>query len=57
MDINSGTELVMGGNPTMSGKRYAEEFKIEAIKQISDRVYKVTVVAERLGVTSKSLYA
>ena len=40
----------------MSGKRYAEEFKVEAIKQISDRVYKVTEVAERLGVTSKSLY-
>ena len=25
----------------MGGKRYAEEFKIKAIKQISDRVYKV----------------
>lgn len=40
----------------MSGKRYTEEFKIEAIKQVTDRGYSVLDVAERLGVTTKSLY-
>ena len=41
----------------MRGKRYPEEFKIEAAKQVSDRGYKVSEVASRLGVTTKSLYA
>ena len=40
----------------MSGKRYPEEFKIEAVKQVTDRGYKVSEVARRLGVTSKSLH-
>jgi transposase len=40
----------------MSGKRYPEEFKIEAIKQVTDRGYKVGEVARRLGVTPKSLH-
>ena len=40
----------------MSGKRYPEEFKIEAVKQITDRGYKVGEVAGRLGVTTKSLH-
>lgn len=40
----------------MSGKRYTEEFKVEAVKQITDRGYSVRDVAERLGVTDKSLY-
>ena len=40
----------------MSGKRYPEEFKIEAVKQITDRGYKVGEVASRLGITTKSLY-
>jgi transposase len=39
----------------MSGKRYAEEFKIEAVKQVTDRGYSLNDVAKRLGVTSKSL--
>ena len=39
----------------MSGKRYPEEFKIEAVKQVTDREYKVGEVAKRLGVTPKSL--
>lgn len=39
----------------MSGKRYSEEFKIEAIKQVSERGYKASDVAKRLGVTTKSL--
>ena len=40
----------------MSGKRYPEEFKIEAVKQVTDRGYKVGEVASRLGVTTKSLH-
>lgn len=40
----------------MSGKRYTEEFKIEAVKQVTDRCYSVADVADRLGVTTKSLY-
>ena len=40
----------------MSGKRYPEEFKIEAVKQVTDRGYKVSDVASRLGVTTKSLH-
>ena len=38
------------------GKRYTEEFKIEAVKQVTDRGYSVNEVAERLGITTKSLY-
>ncbi len=40
----------------MSGKRYTEEFKVEAVKQITERGYAVSEVAERLGITSNSLY-
>jgi len=40
----------------MSGKRYSEEFKIEAVKQVTERKYPVLQVASRLGVTSKSVY-
>lgn len=40
----------------MSGKRYTDEFKKEAVKQVTERGYSVTEVAERLGVTSNSLY-
>jgi transposase len=29
----------------MSGKRYTEEFKVEAVKQITDRGYKIAEVA------------
>ena len=41
----------------MSAKRYPEEFKIEAVKQIVDRGYPVAEVAKRLDVTTHSLYA
>ena len=41
----------------MSGKRYTDEFKIEAVRQVTDRGFKVAEVAERLGVTTHSLYA
>ena len=40
----------------MSSKRYPEEFKIEAVKQVTDRGYKISEVAGRLGVTTKSLH-
>ncbi|KXS31764.1 MAG: hypothetical protein AWT59_2100 [Candidatus Gallionella acididurans] len=32
----------------MSSKRYPEEFKIEAVKQISDKRYPISEVASRL---------
>jgi len=38
------------------GKRYTEEFKVEAVKQITERGYSVQDVAERLGISTKSLY-
>jgi transposase len=38
------------------GERYTEEFKIEAVKQVTERGYSVNEVAERLGITTKSLY-
>jgi transposase-like protein len=33
----------------MSGKRYTEEFKVEAVKQITERGHPVAEVASRLG--------
>src|SRR3990167_8734375 len=41
----------------MSGKRYPKEFKLEAIKQMTERGYKASDVAARLGVTTTSLSA
>jgi transposase len=40
----------------MSGKRYTEEFKAEAVKQVTQRGHPVAEVASRLGVTTHSLY-
>ena len=40
----------------MSNRKYTEEFKAEAIKQVTERGYKVREVCERLGISSKSLY-
>jgi transposase len=40
----------------MSSKRYTEEFKIEAVRQTSQRGHPVAEVAGRLGVTTHSLY-
>ena len=40
----------------MSNKRYPEEFKIEAVRQITDKGYPVAEVASRLGVSQHSLY-
>ena len=38
-------------------KRYTEEFKIAAVKQVTERQHPVAEVAERLGVSGHSLYA
>jgi len=38
------------------GKRYPEEFKREAVKQVVERDYSVAEAAERLGVCIKTLY-
>ena len=40
----------------MSSQRFAREFKDEAVRQIVERGYKVADVAERLGVSTNSLY-
>ena len=36
----------------MKGKRYTDEFKKEAVKQVTDRGYSVSEVAKRLGTTT-----
>ncbi len=41
----------------MSSKRYTEEFKIEAVKRVTERGYSVAEVANRLGTTSHSMYS
>jgi transposase len=41
----------------MSSKRYPDEFKIEAVKQVVELGYPVAEVAKRLGITTHSLYA
>ena len=41
----------------MSGNRYLDEFKIEAVKQVVDRGHSVSSVATRLDITTHSLYA
>ena len=41
----------------MSGQiRYSDEFKIDAVAQVTERGYSVEEVAERLGISTKSLY-
>ena len=41
----------------MSRKRFTDEFKIEAVRQVTERGFGAKVVAERLGVSPNSLYA
>ena len=41
----------------MSNNRYPEEFKIEAVRQITDKGYSVAEVSRRLDVSVHSLYA
>ena len=40
----------------MSRKRYTSEFKMEAVKQVTERGYSAKDVADRLGVSVKSIY-
>ena len=40
----------------MSRKRYSPEFKEEAVRQVTERGYSVRDVAERIGVSTHSLY-
>ncbi len=40
----------------MSSKRYTEEFRAEAVKQVVDRGYSVQEVSQRLGVSTHSMY-
>lgn len=40
----------------MSSKRYPEEFKIEAVKQVTEREHSAPDVAKRLGVSQPTLY-
>lgn len=39
------------------GKRYTQEFKIEAVKRVTDRGYSIQEIAERLGITTKPLHS
>jgi transposase len=41
----------------MSGKRYTEEFKVAAVKQVVERGHPTAEVAEWLGVSIHSIYA
>jgi len=41
----------------MSGKRYTEEFKVAAVRQVIDGGHPAAEVAERLGVSIHSIYA
>ncbi len=41
----------------MSDKRYTDEFKVEAVKQITERGHSVYDVASRLGVSTHSIYS
>ena len=40
----------------MVNQKYSDEFRAEAIKQITERGYSVRDVSPRLGVSTKSLY-
>lgn len=40
----------------MSDKRFTPEFKQEAVRQVLERGYPVSEIAQRLGVSAHSLY-
>lgn len=40
----------------MSNRRYPQEFKTEAVKQVTERGHAVAEVSARLGVSQHSLY-
>lgn len=41
----------------MSGKRYTDEFKREAVRQVIEHKHSTAEVAQRLGINKHSLYA
>lgn len=41
----------------MAGERYNDEFKIAAVKQVTQEGHSIASVAKRLGITTKSLYS
>ena len=40
----------------MSANKFTDEFKLDAVAQVVDRVYPVREVAVRLGISTKSIY-
>lgn len=40
----------------MANRKYSEEFRVEAVKQVAEQGYSVKEVSDRLGVSTKSLY-
>ena len=40
----------------MTIKQYTEEFRIEAVKQVTERGHSIADVANRLGISTYSLY-
>jgi transposase len=40
----------------MSNPRYSQEFKDEAVRQVTERKYPAKEVAERLGISANTLY-
>lgn len=40
----------------MGNLRYTEQFKLEAIRQVTEWGFKTKEVSQRLGISSKSLY-
>lgn len=42
---------------SVSGKRYTDEFKIEAVRQVTEWGHQVAELASRLGIATYSLYA
>lgn len=41
----------------MSGKRYSDEFKAEAVRLVTEDKHTVPAIAAKLGITTHSLYA
>jgi len=39
-----------------SGNRFSDSFKKDAVHQVVERGYSIKEVAERMGISSKSLY-
>jgi transposase len=45
-----------GKENDISGAEFTDEFKRDAVVQVEDRGFPVSEVAERLGVSTKSIY-